>query len=394
MTEPPVYYFDNNATTRVAPEVLEAMLPFLQGQWGNPSSAYSFGHDVGRQVDQARTKVAELIHAEPREIIFTSCGTESTNAALQSALLTRPERRHVITTAVEHSATLKFCGFLKKQGYEVTVLPVTPQGAVDLGELENSIRPDTAVVSVMWANNETGVLFPIREIAAVCRGKGVLCHTDAVQAAGRIDIDVRELGVDFLSLSGHKLHAPKGVGLLYVKRHTKFQPYIIGGGQERGRRGGTENVAGIIAFGRAAELALNNLKHEHTRVRALRDKLEAGILGSVSGATRNGPAEPRLPNTTNIAFQGVEAEGILMLLDQAGICASSGSACTTGSLDPSHVLTAMGCSATRARASVRFSLGVYNTAAEVDYLLERLPGIIEKLRANAPVEDVESSVSG
>ncbi len=388
MTEQPVYYFDNNATTRVAPEVLEAMLPFLTNQWGNPSSAYSFGHEVGRHLDQARTKVAELIQAEPRELIFTSCGTESTNAAIHSALLTRPERRHIVTTAVEHSATLKFCAFLQKQGYEVSVLPVSQEGALDLRQFEAAVRPDTALASVMLANNETGVLFPIQEIAAICRSTGVLCHTDAVQAAGKIKINAKELGVDFLSLSGHKLHAPKGIGLLYVKRHTKYQPYIIGGGQERGRRGGTENVASVVAFGRAAELALANLADENTRIRALRDKLEAGILQGIRGTKRNGPVEPRLPNTTNVSFQGVEAEGVLMLLDQAGICASSGSACTTGSLDPSHVLTAMGCSASRARASVRFSLGIYNNAAEVDYLLEHLPPIIEKLRAHAPVEEM------
>lgn len=392
MPDQPVYYFDNNATTRVAPEVIEAMLPFLTEQWGNPSSAYSFGHEVGRHLDKTRGNLAELIHAEPRELIFTSCGTESTNAAIHSALSTRPERRHIVTTAVEHSATLKYCAFLEKRGYQVSVLEVNSDGALDLGLLERSIRPETAVVSVMWANNETGVLFPVAEVAEICRRKGVLCHTDAVQAAGKIPIDVKELGVDFLSLSGHKLYAPKGIGLLYVKRHTKFQPYIIGGGQERGRRGGTENVAGMVAFGKAAELAVANLAEETTRVRALRDKLEAGILKGTSGTSRNGPAEPRLPNTTNISFRGVEAEGILMLLDQAGICASSGSACTTGSLDPSHVLTAMGCSATRARASVRFSLGIYNTEAEVDYLLDRLPPIVEKLRANVPVEEVAPAV--
>lgn len=388
MNEQPVYYFDNNATTQVAPEVLEAMLPFLTRQWGNPSSAYSFGHDVGGHLDIARTKVAELIHAEPREIIFTSCGTESNNAAIHSALLTRPERRHLVTSSVEHSATLKFCAYLEKQGYDITMVPVSAEGALDLRQLEQCIRPDTALVSVMWANNETGVLFPIQEIAALCRAKGVLCHTDAVQVAGKLTIDVKELGVDFLSLSGHKLHAPKGIGLLYVKRHTKYQPYIIGGGQERGRRGGTENVPYIVGLGRAAELAMANLTAEGTRIRGLRDQLEAGILERIADTSRNGPTEPRLPNTCNLAFRGVEAEGILMLLDQAGICASSGSACTTGSLDPSHVLTAMGCSAARARASVRFSLGVYNTAREVDYLLERLPPIIEKLRANAPVDEL------
>ncbi|HZR20342.1 MAG TPA: cysteine desulfurase NifS [Verrucomicrobiae bacterium] len=384
---PPLYYFDNNATTCIAPAVLEIMLPFLEENWGNPSSAYSFGHEVGRHLDRARQQVAALIQVEPREIIFTSCGTESNNTAIASALATRPDRRHIVTTAVEHSATLKFCASLEKQGYQVTLLPVNHEGALDLRELERSLRPDTALVSIMWANNETGMLFPVREIAALCRSKGVLCHTDAVQVAGKIRIEAKELGVDFLSLSGHKLHAPKGVGLLYVKRHTKFQPYLIGGGQERGRRGGTENVASIVAFGRAAELAIEHLETTSGRVRALRDQLEAGILRRISGTSRNGPAEPRLPNTTNIAFRGVEAEGILMLLDQAGICASSGSACTTGSLDPSHVLTAMGCTAARARSSVRFSLGAYNTAAEVEYVLDRLPAIIEKLRANAPLEE-------
>jgi cysteine desulfurase len=384
MNQQAIYYFDNNATTRVAPEVVDAMIPFLREHWGNPSSTYSFGRQVGEHVDQARTRVAALINADPREIIFTSCGTESNNSAINSALVTQPEKRHVLTTAVEHLANLKFCALLLKMGYTVTFLPVGWDGALDLELLEKSIRPDTAIVSVMWANNETGVLFPIRDIAAICRRKGVLFHTDAVQTPGKLKIDVRELDVDFLSLSAHKLHAPKGIGLLYAKRRVKYQPYIVGGGQERGRRGGTENVANIVAFGRAAELAMANLNDEDTRVRALRDRLEDGILGSIPGSSRNGAKERRLPNTSNIAFEGVEAEGILMLLDQAGICASSGSACTTGSLDPSHVLTAMGCSAARARSSIRFSLGIYNTEAEVDYVLQHLPSIIEKLRASAP----------
>src|SRR2546426_2299045 len=362
-------YFDNNATTRVAPEVVEAMLPFLQEHWGNPSSAYSFGHDVARHLDEARAKVAALINADPREIVFTSCGTESNNSAIHSALVTHPEKRHVLTTAVEHSSNMKFCDFLQKRGYEVTFLPVESDGSLDLHLLEKSIRPDTMIVSVMWANNETGLLFPIEEVAALCRSKGVLSHTDAVQAAGKVSIDVKDLGVDFLSLSAHKLHGPKGIGLLYVKRRTKYHPYIIGGGQERGRRGGTENVPYIAGFGRAAELAMSGLDDENTRVRALRDKLEKGILDRISGASRNGATEPRTPNTTNIAFEGVEAEGILLLLDQAGICASSGSACTTGSLDPSHVLLAMGCNAARARSSIRLSLGIYNTETEVDYVL-------------------------
>lgn len=386
--QPALVYFDNNATTRVAPEVVEAMLPYLTEHWGNPSSAYLFGHQLAQPLESARTSLAALLNADPRELVFTSCGTESNNTAIHSALMTRPEKRHILTTAVEHSATIKFCNFLQKHGYEVTFLPVTPAGALNLDQLESSIRPDTAIVSVMWANNETGMLFPVAEIAAICRRKGVLSHSDAVQVPGKLKLDVKELGVDFLSLSGHKLHAPKGIGVLYVKRQTKFQPYIIGGGQERGRRGGTENVAQIVGFGRAAELAAARLEEENTRVRALRDKLEAGILASIPRSVRNGAPEPRLPNTTNIAFEGVEAEGILMLLDQAGICASSGSACTTGSLDPSPVLLAMGCTAARARASVRFSLGLYNTEAEVDYALKQLPPIIEKLRANAPMQEM------
>jgi cysteine desulfurase len=385
MNQQAIYYFDNNATTRVAPEVVDAMIPFLREYWGNPSSTYVFGRQVGEHVDQARARVAALINAEPREIIFTSCGTESNNSAIHSALVTQPEKRHVLTTAVEHSANMKFCALLQKRGYAVTFLPVAADGMLDLELLEKSIRPDTAIVSVMWANNETGVLFPVRDIAAICRRKGVLFHTDAVQTPGKLKIDVRELDVDFLSLSAHKLHAPKGIGLLYVERRVRYQPYIVGGGQERGRRGGTENVASIVGFGRAAELAMASLDDENTRVRALRDRLEDGILGSIPGSSRNGAKEPRLPNTSNIAFEGVEAEGILMLLDQAGICASSGSACTTGSLDPSRVLTAMGCSAARARSTIRLSLGIYNTEAEVDYVLQHLPRIIDKLRASSPV---------
>ena len=268
-----------------------------------------------------------------------------------------------------------------------------PDGSLDLHLLEKSIRSNTAVVSVMWANNETGVLFPIEEIAALCRSKDVLFHTDAVQTPGKLKIDVKDIGLDMLSLSAHKLHAPKGIGLLYVKRRTKYQPYIIGGGQEGGRRGGTENVANIVAFGRAAELALASLKDEDTRVRALRDKLEKGILSGIRGAARNGANEPRLPNTTNISFDGIEAEGILLLLDQAGICVSSGSACTSGSLDASHVLLAMGRSAARARASIRFSLGIYNTESEVDYVLEQVPPIIAKLRKQASRSAGHSPVS-
>lgn len=383
MSRQPVYYFDNNATTRLAPEVLEAMLPFLREQWGNPSSVYGFGKQLAAPLEAAREKVAAFINAEPREIIFTSGGTESNNSAIHSALATRPQKRHVLTTAVEHSANLKFCAHLQKQGFEITLLPVDAEGRLDLRLLEKSIRPDTAIVSVMWANNETGVLFPIQEIAAICRTRKVLFHTDAIQAAGKLKIDVKEADADFLSLSAHKLNGPKGVGALYVRRGVKYEPYVIGGGQEQGRRGGTENVAGIVGFGRAAEMAMARSEEMNTRVRGLRDKLEAGIIKNISGVVRNGVRENRLPNTSNLSFEGIEAEGILLLLDELGICASSGSACTSGSLDPSHVLLAMGCSLARARGSVRFSLGIYNTEAEVDFLLKRLPEIIAKLRSHS-----------
>ena len=385
MTERKVVYFDNNATTRVAPEVTDAMIPMLREFWGNPSSAYAFGSQVHKHVEDAREKVAALVNCDPKEVVFTSCGTESNNSAIHSALVTNPNKKHVITTAVEHSANINFGEYLQKRGYEVTFLPVESDGSLDLHLLEKSIRPDTAIVSIMWANNETGVMFPIEEIAAICRSKGVLCHTDAVQVPGKLKIDVKQLGVDFLSLSAHKLHAPKGIGMLYVKRRTKYQPYVIGGHQERGRRGGTENVPHVVAFGRASEMAMEHLRDENTRVRALRDKLENAILSTIPNTVRNGAKEPRLPNTANIAFDFVEAEAVLLLLDQLGICCSSGSACTTGSLDPSHVLTAMGLNPMRARGSVRFSLGIYNTEEEVDFVLKHLPGIIKKLRDISPL---------
>jgi len=377
-------YFDNNATTRVAPEVFEVMTPYWTELWGNPSSAYQFGHRLTKDIEAAREKVAALINAQPKEIVFTSCGTESNNAAINSALALQPDRRHVLTTAVEHSATLKFCQLLKKRGYDVTFLPVESDGTLDLHLLEQSIRPDTALVSTMWANNETGVLFPIEEVAAICQSRDVLFHTDAIQVAGKLKIDVHAMGLDMLSLSAHKLHAPKGIGVLYVKRNTRFQPYLIGGGQEHGRRGGTENVAYIVGFGRAAELAIARQNDENTRIKALRDRLENGILKTIPNTSRNGAKEPRLPNTSNLAFDGLEAEALLMSLDHKGICASSGSACTTGSPEPSHVLTAMGVSRERARGSIRLSLGIYNTAEEVDYALGQLPKIVETLRSASP----------
>ena len=382
MSQPKIYYFDNNATTRVAPEVLEAMLPFFTEHWGNPSSAYRFGHQLTKSIEGAREKVAALINADPREIVFTSCGTESNNSAIHSALVTHPAKRHIVTTAVEHSANIKFCAHLKKQGFEVTLLPVESDGSLDIHLLEKSIRPDTAIVSTMWANNETGVLFQIEEIAAICRSKEDLFHTDAVQAAGKVKIDVKDIGMDFLSLSAHKLHAPKGIGALYVRKGVRYLPYVIGGGQEHGRRGGTENVASMAGFGRAAEMALANLSDEQTRVRKLRDRMETELLKRIPHSVRNGDREARLPNTSNVSFDGVEAGDVLKALDQLGICASSGSACTTGSLEPSHVLTAMGISAARARGSVRFSLGLYNQEPDVDYVVEHVPQVIAKLRGS------------
>ena len=380
-----LYYLDNNATTRVAPEVIDAMLPFFAEKWGNASSAYSFGNQLQKHLETAREKVASLINADPREVLFTSCGTESNNTAINSAVRLNPKKRHIITTAVEHSANIKYCKSLETQGYEITWLPVEPDGSLDVHLLVESIRPDTAIVSIMWANNETGVLFPIEEIAAICQSHHVPFHTDAVQVAGKLRIDVQSLGVDFLSLSAHKLHAPKGIGLLYVKRRTPFQPMIIGGQQERGRRGGTENVPYIVGFGRAAELAVENIADENTRVRRMRDRMEEAILKTIPEATRNGSRQHRLPNTSNVAFAGVEAEAILLLLNQLDICASSGSACTTGSIEPSHVLSAMGLPPDLARSSVRFSLGKYNSEEEVDFLLQHLPGIIQRLRAESPV---------
>jgi cysteine desulfurase len=376
---PRYYYFDNNATTRVAPEVIEAMLPFLIEHWANASSGYQMAHRVAKEIEEARAKAAALVNADPREIVFTSGGTESINTALHSACALQPAKRHVVTTAVEHSATLRYVEDLAKLGYDITLLPVGREGALDLNFLERSIRPETAIVSIMWANNETGVLFPVDQIAAVCRSKGVPFHTDAVQAAGKVALDVQAVEVDLLSLSAHKFYAPKGIGMLYIRRASKFQPYILGGQQERGRRGGTENVANIIAFGRAAELARANLVREQGEVRALRDLFEARVLATIPGTSRNGAAEPRLPNTSNIVFDSTEAEAILLKLDQAGICASSGSACATGSLEPSHVLKAMGLPAAQARASLRFSFGQYNRLEEVDYLVRHLEQAVAKL---------------
>ena len=374
-------YFDNNATTRLDPQVLRVMLPFLQDQYGNPSSVYSFGRAAAKAVATAREQVAALLRCDPSEIIFTSCGTESDNSAIQSALLIDPDRKHLVTSKVEHSAIIKQAEALARRGYEVTWLDVDSSGLISLDALEEAIRQDTAIVSLMWANNETGVLFPIEEAAEICRSKGTIFHTDAVQAVGKISLDVSRVPINFLSLSGHKLHAPKGVAALYVNRRSRFSPYLLGGGQENKRRGGTENTASIVAFGQAAELASAALNEEIGRVKALRDRFEKGMLDTVSSVQINGDRTRRLPNTSSLAIEGVDSEGMLMLLDQRGICCSAGSACTAGSLEPSHVLKAMGFSSERARGSLRFSFSRFNTEAEVDEALQIIPNAVEKLRS-------------
>lgn len=378
-------YLDNNATTQIAPEVLEAMMPFYKELWGNPSSMYTFGGEVAKHIERAREKMAELIGA-PRasDIVITSCGTESDNAAIMSALHTQPGKKHIIISAVEHPAVRSLCKDLSNRGFETTELPVDNAGRLNLDDLRNAIRSDTAIVSIMWANNETGTIFPIEEISEICAAKGVLFHTDAVQAAGKIPINVSRTPIDFLAVSGHKLHAPKGVGFLYVKRGVKFHPLIIGGHQERNRRGGTENVASIVALGRACELALERMNDENTRVKKLRDHLEREIMNAIPKTTINGDVEHRLPNTTSIGFEFIEGEAILLLLNEFGICASSGSACTSGSLEPSHVLRAMDVPFTRAHGSIRLSLSYYNTEKEIETVLKELPPIIEKLRALSP----------
>ncbi|OKY75182.1 MAG: cysteine desulfurase NifS [Desulfobulbaceae bacterium DB1] len=382
-----VIYMDNNATTMVAPEVLEAMMPYFSTLYGNPSSMHTFGGQVGKSVRKAREQVAAIINADSDEIIFTSCGTESDSTAILSALQAQPEKRHIVTTRVEHPAVKNLCRSLDSltgHKHKVTELPVESDGTIDLNRYENSLTDETAIVSVMWANNETGVIFPIEEMAKIAKGRGILFHTDAVQAVGKIPIDVKQVPVDFLSISGHKLHAPKGVGVLYVRKRTPFVPYLIGGHQEHGRRGGTENVASIIGLGKACELARRHINKENTTVKALRDKLENGLLAKIPNSILNGHKTERLPNTSNVSFEYVEGEAILLHMDRFGICASSGSACTSGSLEPSHVLRAMGVPFTAAHGSIRFSLSVYNTEDEVDFILEKMPGIIANLRAMSP----------
>ena len=377
-------YLDNNATTQVAPEVLEAMLPYFHELYGNPSSMHSFGGQVMKQVRKAREQIAAILGASPEEIIFTSCGTESDNAAIRSALASYPDKRHIVTSRVEHPAIRALCAHLASQGYRVTELPVDSEGHFDMEQYRRALTADTAIVSLMWANNETGVIFPIEKAAQMARERNILFHTDAVQAVGKIPINLADMCIDMLSLSGHKLHAPKGIGVLYVRKGTKFSPFIIGGHQERGRRGGTEATPSIIGLGVAAELAAEKMNIENTYVKGLRDRLEDTILKTVENTRVNGDRINRLPNTSNISFEFVEGEGILLMMDEYGICASSGSACTSGSLQPSHVLRAMGVPFTMAHGSIRFSLSVYNTDEEIDFIIEKLPPIIDTLRSMSP----------
>ncbi len=379
-----VIYVDNNATTKVAPEVFEAMLPYFEEDYGNPSSMHTFGGKVDRNIKEARASVASLLGAAPEEIVFTSSGTESDNTAIWAAIQSNPDKKHIITSRVEHPAVKNLFEYLSKNGYRVTFIPVDSKGRLDMEYLYKNLTDNTAIVSIMWANNESGVIFPIEKISQIVKEREAVFHTDAVQAVGKIPIDLNKIDVDMLSLSGHKLHGPKGIGALYVRKGTKFSPFLIGGHQESGRRGGTENVASIVGLGKASELAAAYMEEENTRVKQLRNKLESELLKQIPNTIINGDRENRLPNTTNVSFEYVEGESILLMMDELGVCASSGSACTSGSLEPSHVLRAMGVPFTAAHGSIRFSLSIYNTEEEIDFIIEKLPPIIKRLREMSP----------
>ena len=377
-------YLDHNATTPIDPLVCDAMLPWLRNEFGNPSSIYGLGRRAAAALTKAREQVATLVGAQPSEIIFNSCGTEATNTAILSALAIDPDKRHVITSTVEHSATIKLCEYLATRGYEITWLPVDAQGKLDVTKLEAAITSETAVVSLLWANNETGILFPVEEIAAITKRKKVPLHLDAVQAAGKVPINLETLGAQYVSLSAHKLYAPKGIGALYLNRKARYTP-LLRGSQEETRRGGTQNVASIVAFGKAAELATAALLAAPEHIAALRDRFEQTLLSTIQGVRRNGATEPRLPNTSNLTFSGIEAESALLLFDQEALCCSAGSACSSGSINPSHVLTAMGVTRDEARASLRFSFGRTTTEEEIDRALEIIPRVVAKLRSAQPV---------
>jgi len=378
-------YFDNNATTMVDPQIVQDMLPYFTEQFGNPSSIHEFGNKVGFALKKARKQIQNLLGANhDSEIIFTSCGTESDSTAILSAIKAQPERNEIITTVVEHPAVLSLCEYLEKEGYKVHYLKVDKKGRLDLDEYKSLLSDKVAIVSVMWANNESGTLFPVVEMAEMANAAGVMFHTDAVQAVGKIPLDIKNTKIDMLSLSGHKLHAPKGIGVLYLRRGVRFRPLLRGGHQERGRRAGTENSTSIIGLGRAAEMALEHIEFENTTVKAMRDRLEQGILEAVPHCFVTGDPDNRLPNTANIAFEYVEGEAILMLLNKKGIAASSGSACTSGSLEPSHVMRAMDIPYTAAHGSIRFSLSRYNTMEEVEKVIAVVPDIIAQLRKLSP----------
>lgn len=373
-------YLDHNATTPVLPEIFEAMRPYFCEDWGNPSSTYRFGSKIKSVVENARDQVATLIGANARELVFTSCATESNNTAIHAALHANPTRRHVITSMVEHSSVLNYCAALVNQGVRITYLPVDRDGLLKIADLEAAITDDTAIVSLMWANNETGVVFPVEKIAHACKARGVLFHCDAVQAVGKLPIDVRALPVDYLSITGHKLNAPKGMGALYIRRKSPFTPMIYGGHQERGLRGGTENVPLIVGFGKAATIAQKHLPAYEQKVRPLRDALESEILKTISNTELNGHPEQRLANTTNITFHGIDSEALLLLLDKEGICASSGSACLADSDEPSHVVKAMKPESSASRQMVRFSLGSVNTSTQIKQAIAAVKTVIDRLK--------------
>ena len=377
-------YLDNNATTKVAPEVVEAMLPYFTELYGNPSSMHFFGGQVEAELKKARRQLADLLGADPEEIIYTSCGSEADNTAIWAALRSQPEKRHVITTRVEHPAINNLANYLRELGYQVTEVPVNRDGLLNIKDIEYAITDQTAIISVMWANNETGVIFPVEKIAELAKDRGIVFHTDAVQATAKVPYNLKNSKIDMLTMSGHKIHAPKGIGALYVRKGTKFKPFLVGGHQERGRRAGTENVPYIIGLGKAAQLAMDHMDDMNTRVRGLRDRLEKSLLDAIPNSMINGDPQNRLPNTSSVSFEFVEGEAILIRLSNIGVCASSGSACTSGSLEPSHVLRAMGVPFTAAHGSIRWSFSTYNTDDDVDYVLEHMPGIIAKLRELSP----------
>jgi cysteine desulfurase len=379
-------YFDHNATTPVIDEVFEAMLPYIKDEWGNPSSIHWAGRSPRKAVDEAREKVAAFLNCTPLEVIFTSSGSESDNLAIKGVVNSKKGKgNHIITTRVEHPAVLNTCKYLAKEGYDVTFLDVDPDGMIDLDDLKNSITPQTILISIMYANNETGVVFPIEEIGKIAKEHKITFHTDGVQAAGKLPMDLKTLPVDLLSISGHKLYGPKGIGALFARRGTRLVPIIHGGHHERNRRGGTENVAGLVGLGVACEVATRDMAEEVSHLSGLRDRIEKGFLEKIPHITINGGKSPRLPNTANISFEFVEGESLLLNLDMKGIAASSGSACTSGSLEPSHVLTSMGMTHELSHGSVRYSLGKSNTVEDIDYLIEIMPGIVEKMRSMSPL---------